>query len=133
MSKIQPICWDPDRKILVLLDQTLLPGKESYREYDDPGEVAEAIRSLIVRGAPAIGCTAAYGIVLAAIQYDRSDPGELTAWVRDAINLLAGSRPTAVNLFWALDRMGRVLDSMEGQECGKVRNALEKEAIKTIS
>ena len=115
MSKIQPIRWDPDRKILVLLDQTLLPGKESYREYDDPGEVAEAIRSLIVRGAPAIGCTAAFGVVLAALKYGGDDPEEIRGHIRNAMNLLSGTRPTAVNLFWAIERIGIAAASPRGQ------------------
>jgi methylthioribose-1-phosphate isomerase len=63
------------------------------------------------------------------MQYKGDDPQELAAWVRDAMEVLAASRPTAVNLFWALTRMGKLLDSLEGEECGKVRDALEKEAV----
>jgi methylthioribose-1-phosphate isomerase len=129
MSVIQPIKWDAGRKKLILLDQRLLPGEEILREYTDPAEVAIAIRDLVVRGAPAIGCAAAYGTALAAMQYKGDDPQELAAWVRDAMEVLAASRPTAVNLFWALTRMGKLLDSLEGEECGKVRDALGKEAV----
>ena len=129
MSTIQPIKWDSNSKVLTLLDQTKLPIEESYREYTDPSDVAMAIRDLVVRGAPAIGCAAAYGAALAALQYRGDDPQELAAWVRDAMAVLAESRPTAVNLFWALDRMGKLLDSLDGEECGKVRAILEKEAV----
>ena len=96
--EIRPIQWDSERKILSLLDQTRLPSEEIYLEYDDPVEVAEAIRSLVVRGAPAIGCTAAFGVALAAYRYKGSDSDELGIYIRDAMSALAGSRPTAVNL-----------------------------------
>jgi methylthioribose-1-phosphate isomerase len=129
LNPIQPIKWDVDNKTLILLDQTKLPREETYIEYTDPAEVAIAIRDLVVRGAPAIGCAAAYGTALAALQYKGDDPQELAAWVRDAMEVLAASRPTAVNLFWALTRMGKLLDSLEGEECGKVRDALGKEAV----
>jgi len=130
LSAIQPIKWDSISKILTLLDQTRLPLEEAYVQYSDPDEVAVAIRDLVVRGAPAIGCAAAYGVALAAIQYTGDDPAELAAWVRDAMGVLAQSRPTAVNLFWALERMGKLLDSLEGDQCGKVTIALEQEAVK---
>lgn len=130
MSYIQPIQWDEERKTLTLLDQTMLPKEETYLEYTDPGEVAVAIRDLVVRGAPAIGCAAAYGVALAALQYTGDDPGELAAWVRDAMQTLARSRPTAVNLFWALDRMEKLLDSLVEEPCGRIREALEDEAVR---
>ena len=129
MSAIQPIQWNEEEKKLILLDQTLLPSEEIYREYTDPEAVAQAIRSLVVRGAPAIGCTAAFGTVLAAYQYTGSDPGELEAWVTDAMDELASARPTAVNLFWALDRMGRALSQEGGGQCEALRSLLEKEAV----
>ena len=130
MSTIQPIKWDGEQKKLILLDQTLLPVEETYREYDDPAVVAAAIRDLVVRGAPAIGCAAAYGVALAAVQYTGEDRGEMNARVRDAMKVLAESRPTAVNLFWALNRMEKLLDSLKGEECEKVRIVLEEEAVR---
>jgi methylthioribose-1-phosphate isomerase len=129
MSVIEPIKWDPVQKRLLLLDQTLLPTEESYREYTDPGAVAVAIRDLVVRGAPAIGCTAAFGTVLAACQYTGDNTDELAAFVRQAMTVLAESRPTAVNLFWALERMGKRLDSVTGESCAGVKGALEAEAV----
>ena len=88
--KIEPIRWKRDR--LELLDQRLLPDQTVYITCRTATEVAAAIRDMVVRGAPAIGCAAAFGVVLG------SSSGE-------AFEVLAASRPTAVNLFWALDRM----------------------------
>lgn len=129
MSTIRPIQWDSGSKTLTLLDQTRLPLEVVYHEYTDPGEVAAAIRDLVVRGAPAIGCAAAFGAALAALEYTGDDPRQLAAWVREAVQVLAGSRPTAVNLFWALDRMEKLLESLTGEEPGKIREALEAEAV----
>ncbi len=96
---------------LRLLDQTVLPGSTSFLECSAPEEVWQAIRQLSVRGAPAIGIAAAYGAVLSA--QGTSDP---IAAVRRAVKLLATSRPTAVNLFWALERVERIVDRYE-QAC----------------
>jgi methylthioribose-1-phosphate isomerase len=96
---------------LRLLDQTRLPGEVVYRECRAVGEVWEAIQSLRVRGAPAIGVAAAYGVVLGA----RSIAGDGTAvrkQVREVAAYLRTSRPTAVNLFWALERMERRAESL---------------------
>jgi methylthioribose-1-phosphate isomerase len=133
MTSIHPIQWDKERKTLTLLDQTLLPREETYLEYTDPAHVALAIRDLVVRGAPAIGCAAAYGVALAAIRYTGDDPGELSAAVREAMQALGRSRPTAVNLFWALDRMEDLLDSLREKQCEEIRDALENEAIRIFA
>lgn len=90
---------------LALLDQTLLPGEEHWNLWRDYRPVVEDIRRLAVRGAPLIGVAAAYGYVLAAMEFSgKADFGEN---LRRAKEDLASSRPTAVNLFWALDRMER--------------------------
>jgi methylthioribose-1-phosphate isomerase len=97
--------WQGDR--VVLLDQRRLPGEEVYLECRSWTEVADAIRTLAVRGAPAIGVAAACGVALAALA---SPARTVEAFLRDleaAISGLAATRPTAVNLFWALDRMRR--------------------------
>jgi methylthioribose-1-phosphate isomerase len=91
---VTPLRWDGET--LQLLDQRLLPNQETWLEYRDAEGVAEAIRSMVVRGAPAIGVAAAYGIALAAQRGD-----DLTR----AATTLKQSRPTAVNLAWAVDRM----------------------------
>ncbi len=102
---IAPVRWDGDR--LVLLDQTRLPVEEVERPYTSWSEVAQAIRSLVVRGAPAIGVAAAFGIALAARESRATTFDGLLADVEAAIKGLAATRPTAVNLFWALERMRR--------------------------
>ena len=102
---------------LELLDQRRLPTEQVYLECRSAQSVAEAIRDMAVRGAPAIGVAAAFGVVLAAQQ-----AADL-AVVRQEIQNLAKSRPTAVNLFWALERMGRVV------EAGGDATRLEQEAL----
>jgi methylthioribose-1-phosphate isomerase len=87
---VEPLRWKGDR--LELLDQRLLPDQTVYVTCRDAAEVAQAIRDMVVRGAPAIGCAAAFGIVLS-----KGSP--------ESYEILAKSRPTAVNLFWALERM----------------------------
>lgn len=98
-QRIRPIRWQDDH--VVILDQTLLPDREEYRQCRGVTEIAEAIRALRVRGAPLIGIAAAYGIALAA----PGDPGGALGRVEQAAELLRATRPTARNLFWAIDRM----------------------------
>jgi methylthioribose-1-phosphate isomerase len=95
MAAVEPIRWKGDR--LELLDQRLLPDETSYVTCRNADEVAQAIRDMVVRGAPAIGVAAAFGVVLS-----RASP--------ESFAVLAKSRPTAVNLFWALERMKRAKD-----------------------
>ena len=100
---IRAIQWQNNR--LRLLDQRLLPAQETYLEYHDAAGVAQAIRDMVVRGAPAIGISAAYGVVLAAMQHAGCEPDTWQVKMAQDIEILAASRPTAVNLFWALERM----------------------------
>jgi methylthioribose-1-phosphate isomerase len=88
---------------LYLLDQRILPFEETWMAYTSAAGVAEAIRSMVVRGAPAIGISAAYGLVLAPRAACRGRG--LAGGAGRGFALLADSRPTAVNLFWALNRM----------------------------
>ncbi len=109
---IAPVRWDGAR--LVLLDQTRLPMEEVDRVCASWPEVADAIKTLVVRGAPAIGVAAAFGVALAAQQSRAADFGGLLADLETAIKGLGATRPTAVNLFWALERMRRhALDQRE--------------------
>ena len=94
---------------LALLDQTRLQVEEVWNTYTDYRKVADAIRRLVVRGAPAIGVAAAYALCLAAMEYKGQNPEEFQKSMAAASAELAASRPTAVNLFWALDRMGLAL------------------------
>ena len=99
---------------LKLLDQRVLPHRREYLVIEDAASTAQAITDMVVRGAPAIGITAAYGVVLVA--RDRYGSSAAT-WKQDIeadLELLARSRPTAVNLFWALERMRRYLANLSG-------------------
>ena len=98
---------------LKVLDQRLLPETIKFEEYTDATGVTEAIRSMQVRGAPAIGIAAAYGVALSVMQhYADSDPGWQSKVAID-MQQLASSRPTAINLFWALKIMQQVLDKQK--------------------
>jgi methylthioribose-1-phosphate isomerase len=94
---------------LRLLDQRRLPQSEEYLLLTDAGGVAQAIRDLVVRGAPAIGITAAYGVVLSVQKHRLQTPADWQAAVAADIAVLAAARPTAVNLVWALERMQQTL------------------------
>ncbi len=123
---IAPVRWAGDA--LVLLDQTRLPSEETFGEHRRWEDVAEAIRSLVVRGAPAIGVTAAFGVVLAARESAATTFDALVADLETASKGLAATRPTAVNLFWALERMRRVLLAARGTPVAEVRARLLAEA-----
>jgi methylthioribose-1-phosphate isomerase len=123
---IAPVRWSEGR--LVLLDQTRLPAEETERTYDRWEDVAEAIRTLVVRGAPAIGVAAAFGVVLAARASRATSVDGLMADLDVALKGLAATRPTAVNLFWALDRMRRAALAARGRPLAEVRRTLEAEA-----
>ncbi len=123
---ITPVRWEDSR--LVLIDQTRLPTEEVERACGSWPEVAEAIRSLVVRGAPAIGVAAAFGVVLAARASRATDRSALLADLEEAIKGLAATRPTAVNLFWALDRMRRTAAAGPELSVGALRDRLLVEA-----
>ena len=119
---IRPILWTGDA--LELLDQRRLPFAVEHVACRSSDEVAQAIRDLAVRGAPAIGIAAAWGVVLAARTIDAGDGAEAATKLEPALQRLNAARPTAVNLAWALARMRRVL-SAAGADW---RDVLEREA-----
>jgi methylthioribose-1-phosphate isomerase len=125
-ATIAPVRWEHDR--LVLLDQRLLPGQELERVYGRWEDVADAIRTLAVRGAPAIGVAAAFGLVLAARTSPATTVDALMADLEVARKGLASTRPTAVNLFWALDRMWRAVEASRARSLDEVRGHLLREA-----
>ncbi|SMP56955.1 methylthioribose-1-phosphate isomerase [Neorhodopirellula lusitana] len=112
-----------------LLDQTLLPETLSRLICETPGQLHDAIRRLVVRGAPAIGIAAAYGVTLTRVD-SRADAAAVRSRYLETIDYLATSRPTAVNLFWALDRMKAVVQSVEDAELEMLPNRLADEAIR---
>ncbi len=117
------VYWEDDR--VWMLDQNRLPAEEAYACFDDWRDVAEAIRVMTVRGAPAIGVAAAYGLALAARGMDEAGFEEAFA---EACDVFAGTRPTAVNLFWAIERMRRTAAAAAGQPVVERRAALLREA-----
>ena len=123
-SRIVPIRRDDEGRV-VLLDQTRLPTEELYRTYTEAAGVAEAIRSMVVRGAPAIGVTAALGLALGA---RRIGPGaDFHEAFEGLCTMMAATRPTAVNLFWAIERMHRFVRAFEGDHAALL-DALDAEA-----
>ena len=106
MAEIQPIRWQDDH--LELLDQRLLPHQQQWLAIHTCGQTAAAIRQMSVRGAPAIGVAAAYGMALAAREADGSAMEGFLGQLREAGAALSAARPTAVNLSWAVDRCLRV-------------------------
>lgn len=113
---------------LKLIDQTLLPTQEIIRSYSDYREVARAIETMVVRGAPAIGVTAAYAIYLAAKEFSGLAKDAYLAEMEEACRVLGATRPTAVNLFWAVDRMRRVIKAGADSEPVEITVALGLEA-----
>jgi len=113
-------------KEITILDQTLLPGRIEYLNLSKAKDIWDAIYLLRVRGAPAIGIAAAYGVYLLASQFETDDMQAFCRNFKKQKEYLASSRPTAVNLFWALNRMERVLD----MNAGKLSIAAMKERLR---
>ncbi len=124
---IETVSWRDGR--VRLIDQTRLPQELVYLECADIETLAEAIEVLRVRGAPAIGVAAGYGLALAAAVSRAGDLPALKADLAAARERLARTRPTAVNLFWALDRQGKLIESFAG-EPDALRRLLLDEAVR---
>ena len=116
---------------VVMIDQTVLPEKEIYRKYKTYTEVAKAIKDMIVRGAPAIGVAAAMGVALGALKSKASDMKGFSKEFDKITSLMASTRPTAVNLFWAIERMKKVASENAALSVDKLKKRLVEEA-KTI-
>ena len=123
---IEPIRWNNGQ--LEIIDQTELPVTCKTLALTTASEVWEAIHSLRVRGAPAIGICAAYGVVTGFKERKPSTPATAQAVVEETASYRAGSRPTAVNLFWALDRMRRVAREADGEAPEALEGRLLEEA-----
>jgi len=105
-SSLRTVEWK-DNKVL-MIDQTKLPNELVFVEYDDYYQVAEAIRTLVVRGAPAIGVSGAFGLALAALQSNSNTKEELISDLEKAKKILFETRPTAINLSWGLEKIMKV-------------------------
>jgi len=112
-----------------MLDQRLLPAQEVYVSCSDYREVAEAIRSMVIRGAPAIGIAAAMGVALGVNSADVPTPEALDLHFQRVCKVMASTRPTAVNLFWAIERMKRSYERARPGGVEAVRSALIREAL----
>ncbi|MGB2868286.1 MAG: S-methyl-5-thioribose-1-phosphate isomerase [Bacteroidota bacterium] len=123
---IKALAWMDGK--LRFLDQTRLPGEEVYVETKDDRVVAAAIKSLAIRGAPLIGVAAAYGVALAAIQCREESPERITAHLEKSIHNLLATRPTAVNLAWALERTQQLIRKLDGKPLELIRESLLAEA-----
>ncbi|MDZ4199458.1 MAG: S-methyl-5-thioribose-1-phosphate isomerase [Kiritimatiellia bacterium] len=134
-SPIRPVDWSPLHPSALLpgrlryLDQTRLPLERIERESDDAGEIREAIRSLQIRGAPAIGVGAALGLAAVASADPARELQTLLRRVEETADFLATARPTAVNLFWALDRMRARARSGGARTADELRMELVREAL----
>lgn len=126
MSAFRSIEWRDG--VFRMLDQRELPHNTVYLDYRDAAGVAEAIRAMVVRGAPAIGAAAAYGLVLTAWHSKASGTDEMRAELDSAAAILRASRPTAVNLFWAIERMMNRLADPTLDSVEKLREAALAEA-----
>ena len=93
---------------VIMIDQTKLPNSLEYVTYTNYNEVADAIRNLVVRGAPAIGVSGAFGLALAALQSDATEKDELISFLENSKKILFETRPTAVNLAWGLNKIMQV-------------------------
>ena len=125
MKKVRTVEWKNGR--VVMLDQRLLPNREVYRIYKDPKDVIAAIRDLVVRGAPAIGVAAAMGLALGA---QKLPEDRFAKEFEKLCRAFAAARPTAVNLFWAIERMRRLVQQNGQLSVDTLRKMLEAEAIK---
>jgi methylthioribose-1-phosphate isomerase len=111
---------------VVMIDQTRLPFEEAYVTCRTYEEVADAIRGMVIRGAPAIGVAAAMGVALGVLH---ASERQLDREMETICDALAATRPTAVNLFWAIERMKRLYASLRGQPIGEIRRRMVEEAL----
>ncbi len=129
-DQVLTVRMTPERDALDIIDQTLLPGTIRRIELRTKEEIWEAIKKLRVRGAPAIGVSAAYGLALLASGVKSDDYDGFYKEVKEYKDYLASSRPTAVNLFWALNRMERTLIDSKDKPVAEIKEILFAEADK---
>ena len=126
VSDLRTVEWK-DNKVR-MVDQTKLPNELVFVEYDDYNQVAEAIRTLVVRGAPAIGVSGAFGLALAALQSKSNTKDELMSDLQHAKKILNATRPTAINLSWGLNQIMNVANSVNSID--EIRLSVVSEAKK---
>ena len=135
--KVETLRWANNR--LEMIDQRILPAAFEYLAYDSAASVAEGIRSMVVRGAPAIGVAAAYGVALEAMRLrdfhlvGNGGQEDFSIGMEAGLTVLAQSRPTAVNLFWALKRMEGLWQNLKGQSIALIAERLLAEAHEILA
>ena len=127
MKSFYTIQW-LDQGLVSMLDQRKLPHEEVYNEYKDPAQVASAIKDMVIRGAPAIGAAAAFGLALVPWHDKNNQLQEVINHIKQAADVLRASRPTAVNLFWAIDRMMKLVEEKNYASVAELKEVLLKEA-----
>ncbi len=130
-KRVETLRWSGGR--LEMIDQRVLPAQLRYLSYDSAESVATGIRDMVVRGAPAIGCAAAYGVALEALRHRHAPGAEFSRSMQHAFEVLAASRPTAVNLFWALKRMRLQWESLAAYPAGAQADALLAQAHEILA
>jgi methylthioribose-1-phosphate isomerase len=128
--KFKTIEWKGDR--VRILDQRKLPQKVWYLDCRNASSVADAIRTMAIRGAPAIGVAAAMGIALAAKKARSSNPRVFGKTIERVCKEMRETRPTAVNLFWAVGRMEKILEHVESEGVEKIKKRLVREALQIL-
>jgi methylthioribose-1-phosphate isomerase len=123
---------DRQQDVIVMVDQRKLPGQEVYVRCRTPQEVAKAIRTMVIRGAPAIGVAAAWGLALGVRRSTVKGTRQLAVEFQKMCDMMAATRPTAVNLFWAIDRMKRIFGEgvRAGESAEELASRLDAEAQK---
>jgi methylthioribose-1-phosphate isomerase len=128
MTSFHTIKWlDPG--LVSMIDQRKLPHEVIYNEYQDPSAVAGAIKDMVIRGAPAIGAAAAYGLALVPWHDKTGSLEDVYEKLEQAAGILRKSRPTAVNLFWAVDRMMALVKEIDYSSVAELKERLLKEAL----
>ena len=129
-ENIETLRWSGNH--LEMIDQRILPEEFTYISYTNAKSVAEGIRSMVIRGAPAIGCAAAYGVALEALKLKDLNRNEFIQGLEEGCRILLESRPTAINLFWAINRMQEIFQNSEEKDSKELANILLDEAHKIL-
>ena len=129
-ENIETLRWSGNH--LEMIDQRILPEEFTYISYKSAKSVAEGIRSMVIRGAPAIGCAAAYGVALEALKLKDLNREEFIKGLEEGCRILLESRPTAINLFWAINRMQEIFQNSEEKDSKELANILLDEAHKIL-
>ena len=130
-NSIETLRWVDNH--LEMIDQRILPSEFKYISYTNAKLVAEGIRTMVVRGAPAIGCAAAYGVALEALSAKNLNKIDFLECLNDACAILLESRPTAINLFWAVDKMQKIISDNQNEEPITLADILLNSAHKILA